>query len=94
MWQISKLIKKKKSCFSVKHVFVPNISRLLSLHLEGSKFQSYGLLFSDDWMWIQPPKLSQSVSVIIKAEVAMPGMFAISSLLFPMDSHFIITVAK
>lgn len=40
------------------------------------------------------PKLGQSVSVIIKAEVAMPGMFAISPFLFPMDSHFIITLAK
>lgn len=40
------------------------------------------------------PKLGQSVLVIIKAEVAMPGMFAISPLLFPMDSHFIITLAK
>lgn len=39
-------------------------------------------------------KLGQSVSVIIKAEVAMPGMFAISPLLFPMNSHFIITLAK
>lgn len=39
-------------------------------------------------------KLGHSVSVIIKAEVAMPGMFAISPLLFPMDSHFIITLAK
>lgn len=40
------------------------------------------------------PKLGHSVLVIIKAEVAMPGMFAISPLLFPMDSHFIITLAK
>lgn len=40
------------------------------------------------------PKLGPSVLLIIKAEVAMPGMFAISPLLFPMDSRFIITLAK
>lgn len=39
-------------------------------------------------------KLGQSVSVVIKAEVAMPGMFSIFSLLFLMDSRFIITAAK
>lgn len=40
------------------------------------------------------PKLGQSFSVIIKAEVVMPGMFAISPLSLPADSHLIMTLAK